>query len=233
MSLEGKVVLVTGVTGNVGWGVAHAARAAGAKVVAPVRAGSSTNGSVQGELGGSDHALVVETDFGDPGSVEHLRDEAVKRFGRVDHVVAPLGAWWQKGGSLAQPPKELRMLLATYVEAQWLLVTTLAPALRDAEGSYTMITGAAGEAPLIRGAGLLGVAVAAQHALSRTLRVELASERFRMNEIRIAARVEREPRPGVVVSKTFGADALALLEGSARGGLFRYTGPGQLAPSQG
>jgi len=224
MSLAGKVVVVTGVTGNVGWGVAHAARDAGATLALPVRTRSA---DLEPDFGGAD--VVATVDYADPSSVARFRDEVLARRGRIDHVVAPLGAWWQKGASLAQPPSELRGLLGTYVEAQWLLLATMAPALRETKGSYTFVTGAAGESPLIPDAGLLGVAVSAQIALSRTMRLELAREPFRTNEIRIATRIEREARPRVVPARTFGSDILGVLEGAARGALFRYSGAGRLA----
>jgi hypothetical protein len=86
------------------------------------------------------------------------------------------------------------------------------------------MTGVAGEASNMPGAGLLIVAVSAQLALSRMLRVELAHEPFRLNEVRIATRVERAPRPGVVPAREAGTTFLEVLGGEARGALFRYDG---------
>jgi NAD(P)-dependent dehydrogenase (short-subunit alcohol dehydrogenase family) len=216
-----RTVLVTGVTGEVGWGIAHAAAQRGARLVLPVRRDEVRAGLAR-EFGPS--ALVPLADFADSGSLARVRDEAASRFGGVDHVVAPLGAWWQKGASLAQPHDEVRALYAAYVDAPWLLLSTLAPALRAARGSFTFVTGVAGEAPFIPNAGLLVAAVAAQHALSRVLRHELAGEPFRVNEIRIATRIERAARPGVVPSKSAGATFLDALTTERTGALFRYDG---------
>lgn len=220
MSLEGKVVLCTGVTGNVGWGVAHAARDAGARLVVPVRRADAQR-EVEAELG-SEKVWAPLVDVGEQRSLERAAAEALERFGAIDHVVAPLGAWWQKGASLDQPLSELRALLSVTIEAPWLLLKTMAPALRTSQGSFTFITGTAGEQALIPGAGLLVAAVGGQFALSRTMRAELAREPFRVNEIRIRARVEREPRPGVVLSRAFGKAALEVLQGDGRGLLYRF-----------
>lgn len=216
--LTGKVVLVTGSTGNVGWGVAELASREGAKVVLPVR------GAPPADSPGRMHAQVER--FSEAELVA-LRDEALDRFGAIDHVVAPLGGWWQKGPSLAQPSEELRALLEVYVESQLTLAKVMAPALRKASGSYTLVTGAAGER-VIPNAGLLVIAVSAQYALSRALRSELSDDRLRFNELRIACRVEREPRPGVVPSIVAAEAFLQLMTSDTKSAVVRYQGSPQL-----
>lgn len=217
-TLTNQTVVVTGVTGEVGWGLAHAARAAGANLVLPVRSASQV-GALESEFGG---ALVQPVSFTDEGSLQALARAATGRFGAVHHVFTPLGAWWAKGASLEQAPEELRALYDVYVEAPWQLIRALAPSLRTSTGSFTFITGAGGEAPFIPRSGLLVAAVAAQLALARTLRHELRGELFRVNEVRISARLEREPRPGVVPSREAGEAFLRLCTSEARGVLFRY-----------
>lgn len=174
--LGNTTVLITGASGNVGWGIAHAAQDAGANVVLPTRS-EEARAALAGELG-DERALVANVDFTSVDALERLRDEALDRFGALDHVVAPLGAWWQKGASLDQPPGELRGLLDAYVEAQWRLLKAVAPALRASRGSYTFITGAAGEAaqhPRRRAAGrrrkraVRAVACAAPRACPRVI----------------------------------------------------------------
>lgn len=217
-TLTNQTVLVTGVTGEVGWGLAHAARAAGANLVLPVRSAEQV-GALESEFSG---ALVRPVRFTDEASLTALGSEAGGRFGAVHHVFSPLGAWWAKGASLDQSPEEFRALYDVYVEAPWQLMRALAPALRASHGSFTFITGAGGEATFIPRSGLLVAAVAAQLALARTLRHELKREAFRVNEVRISARLEREPRPGVVPSREAAGTFLELCTSDARGLLFRY-----------
>lgn len=169
-------------------------------------------------------AFVHAVDFRDESSLAAMRDATVQHFGGINHLIAPLGSCWQKGSSLDQPASELRDLLSAYVEAQWLLVKTFAPALRQSQGTYTFITGAAGEADYISGAGLLVVAVKAQLALSAVLRRELAGEPFCINEVRISRRIERAHRPGVIPSRVAGAALLKAITISVTGRLLRYDG---------
>ena len=169
-ALASKTIVVTGATGQVGWGIAHAALDTGWTVVLPVRSEAARK-KVERDFGKA-RTSIVTVDFADESSLATMRDATLERFGAIDHVFAPVGSWWQKGASLDQPAAELRDLLKAYVEAPWLLVKTFAPALRVSRGSYTFITGAAGEADYLPDAGLLVVAVKAQHALSGVLRHE-------------------------------------------------------------
>jgi NAD(P)-dependent dehydrogenase (short-subunit alcohol dehydrogenase family) len=229
--LEDEIILVTGVTGNVGWGIAHAARDAGAKLVLPVRR-PDAQAEIEAELPG-DRVFVPLVDSTDEASLRRAVREVTSRFGTIDHVVAPLGAWWQKGASLEQDASELRSLLAIMIEAPWLLLKTVAPALRASGGSFTFVTGAAGEARTVRGAGLMVAAVGGQLALSRAMRAELEIERFRVREIRIGARIERELRPGVVPSWTAGALFVEVLEAQDHGVVYRFASDGKLVAMAG
>lgn len=218
--IEESVIVVTGVTGTVGWGFAHAASQAGAQVIAPVRTAKALD-IIAREFNGKIEATVFDPKNDD--SLISLRKEILKRHGKINHVFAPMGAWWQKGPSLDQPKAELSELLDTYVNAQFALIKHMSPALQETAGSYTMVTGAAGE-HVIPGAGLLVVAVGAQYALSQTLRSELEANLFRLNELRIYSRIEREARSGVVPAKTAGSSFLKLLSSTERSKVFRYDG---------
>jgi NAD(P)-dependent dehydrogenase (short-subunit alcohol dehydrogenase family) len=221
-ALAGKTIVVTGASGHVGWGIALAALDAGANVVLPVRSEAS-RAAVERDHGNS-RAFVPTVDFRDERSLAGMRDATVQQFGGVAHVITPLGSCWQKGSSLDQPGSEMSDLLSAYVEAQWLLVKTFAPALRQSQGTYTFITSAAGEADYISGAGLLVVAAKAQLALSAVLRRELADEPFRVNEVRISRRIERAHRPGVIPARVAGAALLKAITISVTGRLLRYDG---------
>ncbi|MBY5161009.1 SDR family NAD(P)-dependent oxidoreductase [Salsipaludibacter albus] len=219
MDLDGTTVLVTGATGQVGWGVAHEAMAAGARLVLT----ASTTSSAQQLTAAFPDAEVVAVDLAADGADETVRAAVEHAGGRLDHVFAPIGAWWQQGPTLDQPPSELRELLGTYVVAQHRLVRATAPYLARTAGSYLLVTGAAGRRP-IPDAGLLVIAVRAQWALAEVLRAELADAPFRFNEVRIRTRIERDARPGVVASRIAGEVFVGLLAGDARGELLHYPG---------
>lgn len=215
--LDGATTLVTGATGQVGWGFAHAAAAAGARLLLtasrPASAARLTTEFPQ--------AVVVTVDLAADGAGQTIQAAVDDTGGRLDHVFAPIGGWWQLGPTLDQPPGELQQLLATYAVAQHRLVRTAAPFLAHAGGSYTLVTGAAGMRP-IPDAGMLVVAVRAQWGLAEVLRAELADAPFRFNELRISTRIERDARPGVVPSRTAGQAFVDLVVGDARSELLHY-----------
>lgn len=218
--LDGAVVLVTGATGHVGWGIATAAAGEGARLILPARSERSV-AIIRDDFPGAD---VVFADLGssDPDPASALA-ESIDRAGRLDHVAAPLGAWWQGGATLAQDSEVPAELLDTYVIAQHRTLRATVEPLKASGGSYTMVTGAAGEFE-IPDAGLLVVAVRAQYALAEVLRSELADEPVRFNELRIDTRVEREPRDGVVPSVLAGEVFVDLMTSTTRSDLVRYSG---------
>ena len=216
--LESKRVLVTGATGNVGWGVAKAATNAGALVMLTTRSERSAE-TLSTEFPA---ASIIVADVATTGGSAAI-SQAITTVGSLDHVVAPIGSWWQRGASLDQAPTELDSLLSTYVGAQLRLTQITAPFLRASGGSYTLVTGAGGE-HIIPGSGLLVVAVRSQFALADVLMNELRQDSFRFNEFRIDARVEPDARSGVVPSLTAGEAFVAVMAGDQRSELIRFTG---------
>src|SRR5512140_1312004 len=90
--LRGKVVLVTGASGGIGSGIARAFAAEGACLVLHYRHGRAKVAALQRELQGSD-TLVARADFANEAQTRRLFAQAMKRFGRVDTLVANAGAW--------------------------------------------------------------------------------------------------------------------------------------------
>ena len=85
--LEGKIAVVTGASSGIGRGIAEAlARAGAAVVLASVPADAVARAEEELRRAG-DAVLGVATDVTDEAQVEHLFDQAVARFGRVDLLV--------------------------------------------------------------------------------------------------------------------------------------------------
>jgi 3-oxoacyl-[acyl-carrier protein] reductase len=91
-NLANKVVLITGSSGGIGSAIARGFAAEGAKLVLHYRHGRARATALQRELGAAE-AITVRADLTREAEVERLFALAVKRFGRVDTLVANAGSW--------------------------------------------------------------------------------------------------------------------------------------------
>jgi NAD(P)-dependent dehydrogenase (short-subunit alcohol dehydrogenase family) len=99
----GRVILVTGAARGIGRDVVVAASAAGAHVVS-----CDLDGAVR-DLPG----LAVVIDAADPAGMQHLVEQAVERFGRLDAVVANAGI------AVPTPPDLPLAEVVEAFDAQW------------------------------------------------------------------------------------------------------------------
>jgi NAD(P)-dependent dehydrogenase (short-subunit alcohol dehydrogenase family) len=220
--LANKRVVVTGATGNIGWGVAKAALDEGADVTAIVRSSSAAE-TVAASLGHSKNLSFEVGDLGKPSEAQALRDRIAAR-GAIDHVVAAIGPWWQKGPIIDQPFSEYAAVREVLLDPHVYAATAFLPLLNDRDGSsYTIITGAAAHIEL-PGTGLLVVAVSGVVALSRMLRSETVGNKVRVNEILIKTRIEKEPRDGVIHAPIFGEKVAGLMNTTVKGKVLGYQG---------
>ena len=91
-NLANKVVLITGSSGGIGSAIARGFAAEGAKLVLHYRHGRALAAALQRELAAAE-AITVRADLTREAEVERLFALAVKRFGRVDTLVANAGSW--------------------------------------------------------------------------------------------------------------------------------------------
>lgn len=214
--IEGSTAVVFGCTGNVGWGVARVLLDRGLTVVAPTRSPDGFE-ALGASLGSHPRLHPV---VGDPSSLEGARDLAARiarDHGPVDHVMASMGPWWQKGSTVDQPESEYRAVMRSRLDCHVFAAQAFLPSLAGREGAtYTIITGAAAQMS-IPGTGLLVIAASGLLGLSRMLRAEHHADVLRVNEVMIMVRVERDPRQGVVPAAEFGAAVARLVQSGVRG----------------
>ena len=89
--LDGKVAVVTGASSGLGVAFAHALAEAGADVVLGARRVEKLEDTKRLVESTGRRALAVQTDVADPEDCQHLVDEAIKDFGRVDVLVNNAG----------------------------------------------------------------------------------------------------------------------------------------------
>ncbi len=217
-----QVSVVFGATGNVGFGVAQALLGAGHTVVAPTRSAEGA-GRLAQELGGPGGLITLVGDVSDGGGAQALRDAVYARVGQVDHVVASIGPWWQKGRVIDQDEAEYRAVMRASLDGHVFAAQAFLPQLVGRAGaSYTIVTGAGGNMAIPK-TGLLVIAVSGVFGLSRMLRAEHAGDAVRVNELMIATRVEREARAGVVPAAELGEGVLRLVQSEVRGQALEFT----------
>ncbi|MGE3311958.1 MAG: SDR family NAD(P)-dependent oxidoreductase [Limisphaerales bacterium] len=90
--LGGKVVLVTGASGGIGSAIVRAMAGEGAKVVVHARTGRDRAVKLAKDIAPAE-SEVVTGDLRREAEVRRVFRRAVKRFGRVDVLVANAGSW--------------------------------------------------------------------------------------------------------------------------------------------
>ena len=90
--LEGRVVLITGASGGIGSAIARHFAAEGAKLVLHYRS-SRPNIESLVRTSKSGNAMSVQADLTQESQVRRIFAQVLKRFGRVDTLIANAGSW--------------------------------------------------------------------------------------------------------------------------------------------
>jgi NAD(P)-dependent dehydrogenase (short-subunit alcohol dehydrogenase family) len=139
MSVAGKVVFITGAARGIGAEVARVLAARGARVAL---AGLEPDllAAVAGELG-SDHAWY-ECDVTDQSALELAVAGTVRRFGRIDVVIANAGVA-TIGTVATTPPEALARVLEVNLIGVVRTVAATLPDITASQGYYALISSAA------------------------------------------------------------------------------------------
>jgi 3-oxoacyl-[acyl-carrier protein] reductase len=173
--MAGKVVVVTGASGGIGAAVARKFAAEGARVVLHYRHGRAQATALQEELGRTE-TLVVGADLTREAEAKRLFAAAVKRFGRVDTLVANAGSWESRDVPLHRMElRQWRQTLDGVLTTTFLSVREfLRQAERQKRGNAVLISstaavfGEAGHADYAAGKAAIA------YGLTRSLKNELA-----------------------------------------------------------
>jgi len=131
MSVEGKVVLITGAARGLGFAYARSLGAAGARVVA----GDVADCSAAAEAAGNG-ALAVRLDVTDIASADAMAERAMETFGRIDALINNAALYGSlRGGrfnTIAEADWDAAM--AVNVKGIWNCCRAVVPAMRQSGG---------------------------------------------------------------------------------------------------
>jgi NADP-dependent 3-hydroxy acid dehydrogenase YdfG len=135
MSLEGRVVLITGASSGIGAATARMLVACGAKVVLGARREDRLN-ALGEELG--ENAATRVTDVVEDGDVRALVELGVERFGRLDAVFANAG--FGGGGTITEgDPEVWKPMILTNVYAVATTLHYAVPHLLESEDGHVLL----------------------------------------------------------------------------------------------
>jgi NAD(P)-dependent dehydrogenase (short-subunit alcohol dehydrogenase family) len=198
-SLQGRIAVVTGASRGLGRAVALELARRGAHVVAVAR----TQGALEElddevkAVGSS--ATLVPMSVTDYAGVDRLGAAIFARWKKLDILVGNAGVLGKLSPLPHLEPKLWDEVFAVNVTANWRLIRSLEPLLRqsDAGRAVFVTSGAATDIKAYWGA--YAVSKAALEALVRTWAAELATTAVRVNLFRpgpVATRMRAEAMPG-------------------------------------
>lgn len=185
ISLEGKVVLVTGAESGIGRSIAVACAQAGAALCV---AGLVSEGLAETvaliEVLGAPKALAVTADISDEEQVERLFAAAHSAFGRIDAAIANAGIVATQGPVHETSPAQWRKLIDVNLTGTFLTVSAAARYLiKQGEGGSILATGSSTAIRAIPNASAYIASKGGVHALMQAMALDLGPHGIRVNTI--------------------------------------------------
>ena len=178
MRLRNKTAIVTGAAQGFGHGIAETFVREGA-LVAIVDMNLEAAAAVAEALGPA--AMAIGCDVSDPASVENAAHEAIRGLGHIDILVNNAGTTHRNQPMLDVTEAEFDRVFAVNVKSIYLLAKAMVPHFRErGHGNILNIGSTAGVRPR-PGLAWYNASKGAVNLLTKSMAVELAPDRIRVN----------------------------------------------------
>lgn len=176
--LEGKVAIVTGAGGGFGEGIAQRFVAEGAKVAIVDLRGDAAE-RVAHSLGRA--SLAIQADVGAAADVERVVQETTQRLGTPHILINNAGTTHRNKPVLEVTEEEFDRMFRVNVKSIYLFVRAIAPAMRDNGGGVVINVGSTAGIRPRPGLTWYNATKGAVNLVSKSLSVELAPWKIRVN----------------------------------------------------
>jgi NAD(P)-dependent dehydrogenase (short-subunit alcohol dehydrogenase family) len=181
--LSGRTVVITGSSRGIGKASAIACAEQGANVVISSRKQDACD-AVAAEINdqfGAGRALAVAANISDRAALQHLVDESVATFGRIDCLVCNAASNPYYGPSEGIADEQFRKIMDNNILSNHWLISMVAPDMRErGDGSIVIVSSIGG----LRGSTVIGaycISKAADMQLARNLAHEYGLHGVRVN----------------------------------------------------
>jgi NAD(P)-dependent dehydrogenase (short-subunit alcohol dehydrogenase family) len=182
MRLPGKVAVITGGGSGIGRATALAFAREGARLALVDRDAAGANETAGMVTAQGGEAMVCISDVGEPGTADRDAAAILARFGRIDILFTAAG--FSVGGTImTTSPEDWDRVFRANVGGTWLWARAVVPAMRAQGGgaivttaSQLAIAGGAGNAAYIAAKGAI-------LSLTRTMALDFAADRIRVNAL--------------------------------------------------
>lgn len=181
MKLQGKVAVVTGAASGFGEATARLFVENGARVAIADLAGEKAE-AVARSLG-EDKALAVRTDVSSRADIDRLLQEVNRRFGSPDIIVNNAGYTHRNRPLTEVDEATFDRLFSVNVKSIYHMVQAAAPAMRDHGGGVILNVGSTAGIRPRPGLTFYNASKGAVNLMSKSLAVELAPWKIRVNAI--------------------------------------------------
>lgn len=181
MRLDEKVAIVTGAASGFGRGIAEAFAAEGAAVVVADLNGDAAT-AVASALG-SDRVIALRVDVTDATSVANMIAQTVARFGGVDILVNNAGTTHRNQSLMTVSEADFDRVYAVNVKSIYLTTLAIVPAFDKRGGGVIINTASTAGVRPRPGLTWYNGSKGAVIALTKSMAVELAPKRIRVNAI--------------------------------------------------